>query len=164
MELESAVRRKLLADSTVTAYVGNRIYINRLEEPVAPAGHRALVIHRGPGWAETEHYEGAGGEFPTLILDAWSDNTRDADDEILRTDRLTNSRAVWRAAHRVLHNPRPGQIWGANGSNPGLLIVTSTLWIHPTDLEGNGQRTGTPLGEAGITTATYALHIATLVA
>ena len=164
MEIESAVRRYLLGDPTIAGYVGNRIYIDRLEEPVAPAGLRAIVLYRATGWAETEKYEGAAGEFPTLVVDCWADNTRDTDGEILRTDRLTNSRAVWRAAHRLLHNPRRGQVWGASGSNPGLLVASSSLWFHATSLEGAGQRTGIPLGEAGVTTATYAMHVATLVA
>lgn len=165
MELESAVRRYLLADPTITSYVGNRIYIDRLEAPVEPHGHRAIVIYRATGWAETETYEGAAGEFPTLILDCWADNTRDDDGEILRTDRLPNSRAVWRAAHRKLHNPPRGRVWGASASNPGLLVISSTLWFHATSIEGpHTSRTGTPLGEAGITTATYALHVANLAA
>lgn len=163
MEVESAVRRYLLTDPTLTAYVGNRIYIDRLETPVAPLGLRALVLYRASGWAQTETYEGAAGEFPTLVIDCWADNTRTADGEILRTDRLPNSRAVWRAAHRLLHNPPRGRVWGATSSNPGLLVNTSSLWFHATSIE-TGHRTGIPLGEAGVTTATYALHVANLAA
>lgn len=159
MELEPAARRRLLADITVAGYVATRVYTDRLEEPVQPMGLRAVVLTRGPSWSNSDTYEGASAEFPTLVVDCWADCTRDDTGDIARTDRATNARALWRAVHRLLHNPRRGQIWGRVGSNPGLLVNTSTQWLAPAVLEG-GTRRGTPLGDAAIVTATYALNVA----
>jgi hypothetical protein len=161
MELPPAARRRLLTDDTVRGYTGDRIYMDRLEKPVAPLGARAVVLYAGSAWASSETYEGAGAEFPTLIVDCWADCTRDDTGDIRYTDRVGNARALWRAVHRLLHNPRRGQIWGRVGSNPGLLVNTSTQWVAPTTIE-TGTRRGIPLGDAAIVTATYALNIALL--
>jgi len=163
MELEPAARRQLLADATVSGYVGDRAYLYRLEDRVDPLGLRAVVIYAGPWWADADRYEGASMEYPTLVVDCWADCTRNGDGEIVRMDRIQNARAVWRAVHRVLHNPPRGMIWGATGSNPGLLVNTSSLWLGPTHLEGaNTTRTGIPLQDAAVVTATYALNVAVL--
>lgn len=162
MEIEAAVRRRLLADPTVTGYVGDRVWMFRLENRVDPLGQRAVVVYRASGWAQPERYEGAGAEFPTLVVECWADCTRDGDGEIAHTDRVANALAVWRAVHRVLHNPRRGQVWGAVGSNPGLLVNTSSLWFEPEHLEGRGERRGVPLGDAACVPATYALNVAVL--
>lgn len=163
MELEPAVRRRLLADPTITSYVGDRVSLHRLEDRVDPHGLRAVVLYAGPGWGDTERYEGAGGEYPTLVVDCWSDCTRTGDGDIARLDRVQNAKAVWRAVHRVLHNPPGGQVWGEVGSHPGLLVNTSTLWFYPTHLEGaDVSRTGIPLQDAAVVTASYALNVAVL--
>jgi hypothetical protein len=165
MEIEAATRRRLLGDSTVTGYVGDRVWPFRLEDRVDPHGHRAVVVYRGPAWAETDRYEAAAAEYPTLVVDCWADCTRDDSGEILRTDRVQAAFAVWRAVHRLLHNPPRGQMWGQVGSNPGLLVNTSTQWFGPTHLEGDGiKRTGIPLGDAAVVTATYALNVALVTA
>lgn len=163
MELEPAVRRRLLADAAVTGYVGNRVHLYRLEDRVDPLGLRAVVLYAGPSWSETDRYVGAGAEYPTLVVDCWADCTRDGDGEILHMDRIGNAKAVWRAVHRVLHNPERGQVWGEVGSNPGLLVNTSTQWFGPTHLEGSEvRRTGTALQDSAVVTATYALNVAVL--
>lgn len=165
MEVEAAVRRRLLADTTVTGYVGDRIYLHHLEHPVAPLGLRAIVLFSGPWWAESETYTGAGAEYPTLTVGCWADHTRDGDGEIRFQDRVRNAKAVWRAVHQVLHNPPRGQVWGAVGSNPGLLVNTSSMWLMGTHLEGPTVRwAGTPLGDAAVQPATYRLNVAQLVA
>lgn len=163
MELEPAVRRRLLEDPTIRGYVGDRIYIHRLEDRVDPLGLRAIVLYAGPWWAEADRYTGAGAEYPTLVADHWADCTRTGDGDIARLDRVQNAKAVWRAVHRVLHNPPRGEVWGAVGSNPGLLVNTSTLWFAPSALEGaEVRRTGTPLQDAAVVPATYALNTAVL--
>lgn len=165
MELEPAVRRRLLADPTITAYVGDRVWLHRLEDRVDPVGLRAVVLYAGPWWAESDRYEGAGAEYPTLVTDCWSDCTRTGDGDIARMDRIANAGAVWRAVHRVLHNPPRGQVWGEVGSNPGLLVNTSSLWFRPAAIEGaDVRRTGVPLQDAAVVSATYAMNIALLVA
>lgn len=165
MELEHAVRRHLLADTTVTGYVGNRIYAHRLEDRVDPLGLRAIVLTPGPWWGEPDRYEGAGAEYPTLTVSCWADCTRTEDGEIAQLDRVRSARAVWRAVHRVLHNPARGQVWGATGSNPGLLVNTSSLWLQSTPIEGADTRyLGIPLGDAAVQPATYAFNVAQLVA
>lgn len=165
MELEPAVRRKLLADPTITGYVGDRVYLYRLEDRVDPLGLRAIVLAAGPWWAEADRYTGAGAEFPTLLVGCWADCTRNADGEITHLDRVQNAKAVARAVHRVLHNPPRGQVWGEVGSNPGLLVNTSSLWLSSTHLEGKDVHwLGTPLGDAAVQPVTYALNVAQLVA
>lgn len=161
MELEPAVRRRLLAEPTITSYVGDRVFLYRLEDRVDPLGLRAIVLYAGPWWAEADRHEGAGGEFPTLTVDAWADCSRTPDGEIAHLDRVVNAKAVARAVHRILHNPPRGQVWGAVGSNPGLLVNTSTLWLASTHLEGSDtKRTGIPLGDAAVQPATYAFNTA----
>ena len=163
MELEPAVRRRLLADPTVVGYVGDRIYPHRLEERVDPLGLRAIVIYAGPWWGDAERYESASAEYPTLVVDCWADCTRDEDGNIARLDRVQNAGAVWRAVHRVLHNPPRGEVWGEVGSNPGLLVNTATLWFRPGAIEGaDAKRTGTPLQDAAVVSATYAMGVAVL--
>lgn len=163
MELEPAARRHLLADPTVTGYVGDRVDPHRLKDRVDPHGLRAVVLYRSEPWSETDRYQGASAEYPTLIVDCWADCTRDGDGEIRHTDRVPNAYALWRAVHRVLHNPPRGQVWGQVGSNPGLLVNTSTLWGGPSHLEGpDVRRLGITLGDAAVVTASYALNIAVL--
>ena len=162
MEIEAAARRHLLADNTVNGYLAGRAYAFKLKTLVTPHGHRALVLYRGNPWAQTERYEHAGAEFPTLVLDCWSDHSRDGDGEMLHPDRVQNAYALWRAAHNLIHNQRPGTIWGRSSSNPGVLINTCSLWAGPPHLDGEGHRTGIPVGEAAVVTAVYALNMATL--
>jgi hypothetical protein len=163
MELESAVRRRLLADATVTGYVGDRVYLHRLEDRVDPVGLRAIVLYAGPWWGESERYVAASAEYPTLVVDCWADCTRTGDGDVARLDRVQNAKAVWRAVHRLLHNPPRGEVWGEVGSNPGLLVNTSTLWFAPSALEGaEVRRTGTPLQDAAVVSGTYAMNTAVL--
>jgi hypothetical protein len=78
-------------------------------------------------------------------------------------DRIQNARAVARAVQRVMHNPPRGQVWGAVGSNPGLLVNTSSLWFAPAAIEGaDARRTGTPLQDAAVVSSTYRLNTVVL--
>jgi hypothetical protein len=162
VELEAAARRHLLTDSTITGYVAGRVEPFRLKRRVDPHGTRAIVIERGPAWSETERYEGASAEFPTLAIRCWADSTRDNDGNVTSLNRVENAYAVWRAVHNFIHNRRPGQIWGRTGSNPGLLVNTCSLWAGPTHLDGQGSINGVPVGEAAVVTASYAMNVAHL--
>jgi hypothetical protein len=124
---------------------------------------RAIVLYAGPWWAEPDRYEAASAEYPTLVVDCWADCTRTGDGDIARLDRVQNAKAVARAVQRVLHNPPRGEVWGEVGSNPGLLVNTSSLWFAPAAFEGaEVRRTGTPLQDAAVVSGTYAMNTAVL--
>jgi hypothetical protein len=122
VEIESAVRRHLLADPTVNGYADGRIYRHRLEEKVDGTGLMAFVVLRNNGWATP--YPTQDQEFPIVRVECWADPSRDAEGQVLRSDGPDKAWAGARAVVRALRWPVRGEMMGAVGSNPGLVVIS----------------------------------------
>lgn len=163
MEVEAAIRRRLLSDPTVAGYVGERVFTHRLHDgvDVGETGRRAIVVRRVGGWATPDPV--TTQEYPLVALDCYAGDSRDGEGNITAFDATSSAYAVWRAADRLLHNPERGTWWGAIGSNPGLLVVTSQRWSEPfaetaSSLLQAQASTGVQLGaHATLVSARYAI-------
>jgi hypothetical protein len=159
VEVEPAVRRRLQDNLTIRGYVGDRVYKGKLDEHVDGTGQRAIVLRCDGGWGQPDPVKTL--EYPVLYVDFWADRSR-RDGQATADDARTNARAVYRAADPLLHAYRNTR-WGAFGSDPGLMVVSSTRWSEPTHLDATsahgGTWLGTPLGECSVLTAAYALIV-----
>lgn len=166
MEIEPATRRRLLNDPTVAAYVVDWVFTHRLHQgvDVGETGRRAIVVRRVGGWATPDPV--TTQEYPLLSIDCYAGDSRDSAGNITAFDATSSAFALWRAADRVLHNPERGTWWGAVGSRPGLLVVTSQRWSEPfaetsSALSSGRASTGEWLGEhATLVSARYAIDCA----
>lgn len=165
MEVESAARRELLQDSTVNGYVAGKVFKYRLEEQIDGTSGRALVVSRNNGWATPDTVKSA--EYPILAIKCYADPTRDSAGLITSMDATDKAFALWRVVDRLFHAKR-GQRWGAFGSDPGMMVVTSRRWREPAtvgshDQHGGGGKSGgqagDPLGDAVYVYAEYALQV-----
>lgn len=159
MEVESAARRYLLGDTTVTGYVQARVHKWRLEEKVDGTGKSAIVVYRNNGWATPDPV--TTQEYPILAVKAYSDATRDSTGEIVKSDAEDRAFALMRAISNRLRRQR-GEWWGAVGADPGLLVVTCAPWKEPTlvtEKDRHGQTSGDPLGDAVYAYGEFALQV-----
>lgn len=162
MEVEAAIRRRLLDDPTVAGYVVDRVFTHRLHDGVDldGTGRRAIVVRRAGGWATPDPV--TTQEYPLVSVDCYAGNSRDADGNITAFDATSGAYALWRAADRLLHAPERGTWWGAVGSKPGLLVIASQRWGEPyaetaSDLLRGRATTGEELGGATVVVARYAI-------
>lgn len=165
MEIEAAIRRRLLNDPTVTVYVVDRVFTHRLHDGVDldNTGRRAIVVRRAGGWATPDPV--TTQQYPILSVDCYAGNTRDPDGNIAAFDATSSAYALYRAVDAVLHAPERGTWWGAVGSNPGLLVIASQRWAEPyaetsSDLLRGRATTGEELGSATVVVARYAVTCA----
>jgi hypothetical protein len=162
MEVEAAVRRRLLDDPTVAGYVADRVFTHRLHDGVDldSTGRRAVVVRRVGGWATPDPV--TTQEYPLLSVDCYAGNSRDSAGNVAAFDATSGAYAVFRAADAVLHAPERGTWWGAVGSNPGLLVVASQRFAEPfaetsSDLLRGRASTGEELGSATVVVCRYAI-------
>lgn len=159
MEVDNAVRRYLRSLDVVKGYVGttdsgfaDRVYRQRLEEPVDGTGNRAIVVKRMPGWAKPDSV--TTQEYPVVLIEFHADNSRDANGEYDRLDNADNAMAMYRGVDPFLHGKR-GVVWGT------LTVVTSARWAEPftvtqEDTHGYERRS---LGDTAIVVVQYALQV-----
>jgi hypothetical protein len=166
VEIEPATRRRLLDDPTVAGYVDGKGFTHRLHDgvDVGETGGRAFVVRRVGGWATPDPV--TSQEYPLLSIDCYAGDSRDAGGNITAFDATSGAFALWRTIDAVLHAPERGTWWGAIGSNPGLLVVTSQRWGEPFAETGSAllsarASTGEVLGEhATLVSGRYAIQCA----
>lgn len=161
MEVESASRRLLLSDATVNGYVVSKVFKYRLEEKVDGTAGRAIVVRRSNGWARPDSINTS--EYPILQVQCYADPDREPLTGAITTLNAEDKAwAVYRAVDRLMHGKR-GVRWGAFGSDPGLMVVSSARWGEPfvvTDHDLHGTGTADPLGDSLYVMAQYALNVA----
>lgn len=161
MEIETAVRRHLLALPSATGYVSQRVYKFSLLDHVQGTQQRAIVVRRSNGWASPDTVQSS--EYPILVVDFWADPTRDEDGNKVADDAVDKAYAVFRAVDKDLHAKRD-EWWGAGGTNPGLRVISCARWAEPFHMTGQDQHgsgpkfDGVPMGDCGVVVAQYAIH------
>lgn len=160
MELETAVRRLLLADETVAGYVGDKVFKNTLEEHVDGTGGRAVTVFRTGGWTAPDPVSSA--EFPLLQVNCFADCDRDDDGLVTSRNAIDKAFAVYRSVDRLLHGARE-EWWGAGGRDEGLMIVSCARYVEPIAMEAQDQHATAnvgnaqvPLGDSAFVWARYA--------
>ena len=129
MEVDSAVRRELLNDPTVTGYVGDKVYRRSLWDNLEVLkGARAVVVKRATGWAIPQRKNTQ--EYPTVTLECWADGDRDADGNLITDNGIDNAFALYRAVDSVLHG-RDAGIWGRFGTSAGLTVIGCARAAEP---------------------------------
>lgn len=163
VEVETAMRRYLIAQAGVNGYVVGKVYRHRLEVPVEKTGGAAIVLRRNGGWAQRDPVKTS--EFPIVQVRVIADPTRDDDGNVAKGDALDRAWAVQRAITPTLHGLR--DVWmGAVGSNRGLRVITCQAWGEPMelmdrDMTGTAHHLlyGDPLGDTAMVIAQYALQV-----
>lgn len=150
MELESGLRRQLLADATVNGHVAGKVYKFRLEKAadddkfaLEGTGGVAIVVYGKDGWSIPDPVQTA--ENPIVHVDIWADPTRDAAGNIAELNAEDKIRAVAGAVDRVMHGAR-GVRWGTVGSTPGVMIVSCQRWQELVFDTKSGPGRTSPLG------------------
>lgn len=155
MEIETAVRRLLLGDGTVTGYVGRQVFKYQLDASVDGTGKRAIVVRRSNGWAVPADRKTQ--EYPILAVDCYADAQRDSGGDVVERNSVDSAYAVYRAVDPLLHGVR-GVRWGAGGADPGLMVLSCQRWSEPFHVtEQDRHADDPPLGEAAKVTALYAV-------
>lgn len=148
MEVEAAIRRRLLADPGVNGYVAGKVWKYRLPETLDGTGGRAIVVWRDGGWAQPDKVKTS--EFPLVNVDCWADHSRDERGAMLSADAEENAWAVYRVVDMVLHG-RLGEMWGE------LHVVTSARWGEPFVL--GGRDPSVKAMQAASVRASYSLQV-----
>jgi hypothetical protein len=160
MEVVPAARRHLMSYPSVRGYVQHRVFTYRLFEHVNGEGTRAIVCRLNAGWAEPDRSQSV--EFPILVVDCWSDCTRNADGTKAAEDAIPNALALYRVVDPVLHRKR-NMVW-ADGGSRGLLVVDIKRWIEPfyqtKDESHAGVAYGVELGDSAVVSVQYAMTVA----
>jgi len=125
VEVETAVRRMLLADPTVNGYVAGKGYKHRLDDTVEGTGGMAFVVRRTGGWAKPDTVKSA--EYPLVEVQCWADHDRTADGGIATANAEEKAWALFRAVDRLMHGVR-GVEWGRVGDTRGLQVIGSSRW------------------------------------
>lgn len=145
MEVNAAARRMLLGYDPVRGYVVDKVYRDRLGEPLEGTAGRALVIVRGPGWAGPNRQQPT--RFPTLITKSYADPDRDENGDVAVSNAADKAYALDGLLNKVLHNVQEAY-WGAKGSDPGRLIISSYRAAEPVAArQGEAHAGGEQLGE-----------------
>lgn len=153
MEVDAAARAMLLGYDPVRSYVVDKVYRERLAEPLQGSRGRALVVVRGPGWAGPNREQLA--RFPTLITKSYADPDRDQAGDVTVDNAADKAYALDRLLDRVLHNVHE-RYWGAKGSNPGRLIISSYRATEPVlARQGDAHAGGEALGELVFVRSTW---------
>jgi hypothetical protein len=150
MEVETAVRKFLLSQSSVTGYVGQRVFKFQLTEPVHATGNRAVVIRRVGQWTPPDPVKTS--EYPIVQVECWADPDRDGDGNVLVSNALDKAFAVQRVIDPLLHGRR-----GVKFSD--LDVVSVQRWSEPImvtqdDTHGSGR-----LGDSAYVLTRYAMHV-----
>jgi len=127
MELETAVRKVLLGDATVTGYVGAKVHKHRLDGVLDRTGGRAVVVRRVGGWNRPNDI--TTQEFPLLEVQCWADHDRDANGDLATANAEEKAWALARAIDPLLHGKR-GVTWGEEDDRPGLPVDGCSRWAE----------------------------------
>lgn len=157
MEIDTAVRRMLLANQSVTGYVGQKIYKHELMEAVDGTGGRALVIRKNGGWGDVQTVN--TDEYPHLVIDCWADASRDPDGMIVASDAIDNAYALYRVVDSVMGRVRD-VVWGAGGTSRGVMVMSCGKTGEPMHETSKDSHNSTKLGDSAVVTVEYELHIA----
>jgi len=150
MEVETAIRKYLLAQSGVTGYVGGRVYKFQLMEPVHATSHRAVVIKRVGQWGTPDSVQTS--EYPLVQVECWADPDRDADGNVLVMNALDKAFAVQRTIDPFLHGKR-----GVKFSD--LDVVSTQRWSESIIVTQDDQHGQGNMGDAAYVATRYALHV-----
>lgn len=127
MELETAVRKLLLASDAVTGYVGTKVHKFRLDGVLDGTGGRAVVVRRVGGWARPQQVN--TGEYPLLEVQCWADHDRDETGGIAEATAEEKAWALWRVVDPLLHGCT-GAVWGEEDDRAGLEVLTCSRWAE----------------------------------
>jgi hypothetical protein len=125
MNIETATRRYLLQQPTVTGYVGDKIYKWKMQYPLEGTGQLAIVVRRVGGWAAPDPV--MTSKFPVLQIDCYADPDRNEFGEVIENTAGDKASALAEAIEKVCHHRR-GEWWGTFGSAQGVYIVSSARW------------------------------------
>jgi hypothetical protein len=126
VEVETAVRKHLIADSAVNGYVAGKVYKYRLELPIDGTGGRALVVRRLGGWTNPDVVKTS--EYPLVALHCYSDHQRDSAQGIVTQDGEEGAWALYRTVDAVMHAVRDEWWPDANG----LSVITCARYSEPS--------------------------------
>jgi hypothetical protein len=159
VEVDAALRRRLLNDPPIAGFVQTRVYKRTLMEPVPESG-QAIVVAMNGGWAPPELRQHA--ENPLVTVRCYADPDRDVDGTVVRSNAEDKARATWRQIDRLIHGTR-GETWGAVANTPGLRIVSCERWSEPipfgaTDQHGRSTDAREPLGDIVYVYCSYAVQ------
>jgi hypothetical protein len=105
-KLVYAVRNMLVQHTEVTSLLGiddlddPMIYAYSPEATIENTGKSMIVINVESGWGANDHNT---ARFPTLVIDIWSDPTRNADLSVQKKDASLKAEAVYEAIDKLLH-------------------------------------------------------------
>lgn len=127
MEVEGAVRRHLLEQSVMAAYVGNRGYKHQPsgEFKLDGSGKRMFVVRNNGEWRPPD--DKSTVEYPQVVVDFWADCTRNEDGDTDEWDCVDNAKAMYRAADPFLHDAND-VLWPERDPHP-LRVLTCTRSI-----------------------------------
>jgi hypothetical protein len=143
-KLALAARNLLVQQPTVTSLVGvddlgdPMIYMNRPEATIENTGTSMIVLYTEDGWGANNHNT---ARFPTLVVDIWSDPTRNPDKSIKWQDAGLKAEAVYLAVDKFLHLvdasvPGGGAVfWGTPtevAQKTGVRVVSSSRTNEPS--------------------------------
>lgn len=126
MELETAVRKLLLASDAVTGYVGAKVYKFRLDAALTDGG-RAVVVRRVGGWARPQPIN--TGEYPLLEVQCWADHDRDTAGGMAAANAEEKAWALLRVVDPLLHGV-VGAVWGGEDDRAGLEILSCSRYAE----------------------------------
>lgn len=159
MEIDSAVRRELLSDSTVGGYVGDKVYRHTIWERLDNvAGARAIMVKRGGGWATPDRIKTP--EWPQVIIECWADCDRDSDGEMAADNGMDNAFAVYRVVDNFIHARDPGR-WGQTVNNPGIEVIGKQRLQEPVPFGPNDvpPDIAESMGDLRYCTVTYGFQV-----
>lgn len=105
-QLSLAARNFLVQQPSVTSLLGVddlgdfMIYDSRPEATIENTGKSMIVISTENGWGANNHNT---ARFPTLVVDIWTDPTRNSDNSVKRQDAILKAEAVYLAVDKFLH-------------------------------------------------------------
>lgn len=157
MEIDVAVRRMLLQDTTIVGYVGTKVFKNELIEHVDGTSGRAIVVRRNIGWSPPDQVQTS--EYPTVAVECWADVDRSPGGLKSADNAIDKAYAVARVVTRLMHRKRDVW-WGAGGAQPGLRILTSMQDGEPVAETQKDAHNGVVMGESAVVTVQFDIHIA----
>ena len=142
-QLVYAVANYLASQPSVTELVGvddlgdPMIYANRPEATIENTQTSMIVVTSTEGWGANDHNT---ARFPVLVIDIWSDPTRNDNLTVRQKDADLKIEAVYKAVDKFLHrvhNSEPGGVsvmWGTQeqiSTRTGLRIISSSRQNEP---------------------------------
>jgi hypothetical protein len=128
VELETACRRHLLNQNPVKNLVVRNVwkwFVQRVDDDgqltgLEGTGEAGIVIRRVAGWTKPIF---KSSEFPILVIDCLSDDSRFPDGRTQKYDAADRAMAVWREVDRVLHQgDGEHRYWPENDPDNGLYV------------------------------------------